>query len=141
SSSWLIPVPSSRSTCSTVSRVPLKTGLPIITPFRSSIRSCHFSAMKWLLLGSAFGRCLVLQPLPGRLLLGDRVMPGVHPLSLKVPPSHNQGYSSLGRCGSLPRSLVHLKRIDRVVSSTGRVSSALDGQSLERLRVLPVLGG
>src|SRR5271157_2542874 len=70
SSSWLIPVPSARSTCSTVSRVPLKTGLLIITPFRSLIRSCHFSAMKSLVSAAPDGRKLErLGVLP---LLGGR---------------------------------------------------------------------
>src|SRR5271157_3489587 len=55
--------------------------------------------MKSLLVGSTSGRCLVLHPLPGCLLLGVRVMPVVHPLSLEGTAGPEPGILLLGTLG------------------------------------------
>src|SRR5262245_20130990 len=71
-----MPAPSCLSTNSTVSRVPLKTGLPAITSLRSSTKSCHLIFMGSLQLLCLLRIALALivldtNPLPPAVTLED----------------------------------------------------------------------
>src|SRR5262245_31944759 len=75
-SCWPMPAPSCLSTNSTVSRVPLKTGLPAINSLRSSTKSCHLIFMGSLQLLCLLRIALALivldtNPLPPAVTLED----------------------------------------------------------------------
>jgi hypothetical protein len=57
--------------------------------------------MRSLLVGSMSGRCLVFHPPPSRLLLGDRIVPIIHPLSLEGTAIPEPGILILGTFGFL----------------------------------------